>query len=258
MNNFQVVSFEDLNTKSNKVGFIHDKSATKTALVFAEDQKIGSYGTTPRINRDRMLAMLQCEPADESKLPDILQEYRNKLMNPVSFKKGECASLMDEGKLLTGRVIKGGKNRIVVAIENGNVDIEIDAGDCKPVQLPKATGAMANWEVGSYKIVNGHDDSTPYVADILHKGKKALISENDGWGGPDMVGLAKGIKPEVEHQFYDDLKAAINSAVGESENIHDTAGLWVKWDYYVRPSGELSFEDYLKKISDSVDALSAA
>lgn len=257
MNNFQVISFKCPDTKATKIGFIHDISSTKTKLIFLQGQDIRSYGTTPRIKREQMLTMLTCKPVDESKLDEGLKEFRSKLMNPASFKKGECASFMDEGKTVTGRVIKGGKGRIVVAINNGNTDVELEANDCKPVELPPSTGAMANWQVSNYRIVHGHDDSTPYVADILHKGKKALISENDGWGGPDMMSLAKGASRELEHQFGKDIMAAVKSATGSADAIPEPEGMWVIWDYFIRPCGEQTFEEHLAEFHESLKNMMA-
>ena len=256
MNNFQVVSFEGTD-KKQLIGFIHDSSATKTRVLFVEGNDIRFYATTPRINRDQMLRMLKCQPVDESQLHDDLKERRHQLMNPVTFKKGECASFEDEGKTVQGRVIKGGKNRIIIAINNGRTDIEINAIECKPVELPEVTGPMKDWEVGSYKIVRGHDDSIPYVADILHKGKKALIGENDGWGGSDMFSLGRGTKRAVLDQFYADLNESVKQATGTTDGIHEPEGLWVTWDYYVRPSGEQSFEEYLKDHHEAVSSMVA-
>lgn len=257
MNNFQAVSFVCPDTKTTKFGFIHDSSAYKTKLIFIEGQDVRSYGTTPRINREQMLTALKCEPVDESKLHKDLKEHRAMLMNPASFKKGECASFVDEGKTVQGRVIKGGKNRIVVAINNGNTDVEIHASNCKPVELPEVTGPMKDWEIGSYKIVHGHDDSIPYVADILHKGKKALIGENDGWGGDDTFSLGRGTKRAVLDQFYADLNESVKQATGTTDGIYQPEALWVTWDYYVRPSGEQSFEEYLKDHHDTVTSMVA-
>lgn len=249
MKNFQVVSFT-APKGGQKTGFLFEKSKSKTYLYFSDGEIIRYYQNDGRINREQLLTGLSCVIANDSSLPQALVDFRKELMNPASFKKGDVVSFNDDGKTVFGRVLKGGKNQILLALTD-SMDVEIPARSCKLANLPEVEGPMAGWQISNFKIVSGHDDSLPYTADALYNGKKAVFCSNDGWGGSDSFSLAKGAAGNSIDSFLSAVKASAKAATGDECPMSDMPGLWVTWDYFVRPTGK-SFESYIREMYEDV------
>lgn len=108
-----------------------------------------------------------------------------------------------------------------------------------PLVLDETKTPMDAYEVRGYRVVAGHDDSTPFVASIFRDGKKILSASDDGWGG----GSCYHGEPADEQKFYEDAQkwAAIN---GRKAPTGGSADLWVEWVVSRKPFGVMA-RDYL-------------
>jgi hypothetical protein len=238
---FAVVSLVRPKTSEKVFGFIEDVEGGKKTLVHHTEDR--HYHTNARIDRDALLKGLNCELASEGDLSAGMQRIRTRLMNPVSIKKGMVVSLNHQGKDVTARVLKGGRD-VTVALDMFKW-LRLDSVTVDPVENYPSEGPMAGYAVESYTIVSGHDDSTPFKANISLNGKVTLLVANDGWGGPDAFSPAKGSKPADEVAFYDSINQTVKEALDGRSDLSGMGDVWLAWDWYYRPTG-LSFKDYLR------------
>lgn len=245
--NFDVVSFVNPRTKTQQVGFVVVDSkpggVSRTRICF---DNACFFQTDARITASRLFEGLKCQEAEPEDLPAHTKAIFERAKRGFKFKKGMVVSIHDETEAAYGRVVKGGHGKIRVSLAPNDV-VEVSSWFVDEEALPRFDSPLDDYQVGGYQIVQGHDDSTPYVAKVLHKGKVIAHASDDGWGGGGLI------QPDMEApagafgQFMAiiDQEAAIAS---NSRRFYSSiADLWVYRDWYFRPTGQ-SFRQYIEEL----------
>lgn len=244
--NFDVVSFVNPHTKTRQVGFVVVDSkpgGPSQARIYFDNASF--FGTNGRFTASRMFERFKCEKADHESLPAHTKAIFERAKRGFKFKKGMVVSVHDESETVKGRVVKGGQGDIRVAIAPNEI-IEISSWFVDEQPLPRFDSPLDDYQVDGYRIVNGHDDSTPYVAKILHKGKVIAHASDDGWGGGGCIDP----DPKAPAKAFDQFIALIDQEVAVASNNREfyssMTDMWVYWDWYFRPTGQ-SFRQYIEE-----------
>jgi len=162
----------------------------------------------------------------------------------LKLKKGDRVEFISGRGLKYGVVFKGGAKNIKVILDGGRVQVrgDVSAFDKSDHPLPKdSDNVMDRWAVVGYKeLADPWGDGPAFSAAITLNGKKVIVVNNNGTGGPNMYHakskhLVDMLKKDAEkwHKLFSKHEAV------EPED------LWVEWFVLNRPYGVLA-KEYLK------------
>lgn len=243
-----LVQFSHPKTGDLTIGLVNSPTKRKFEILFMQGESIKLYRASAKHSVEFLVHTLRVSPLQKENkklVPKDLLERQQEFINPVKYAAGDIVSLECKGKTVSGRVQKGGV-RLQVAIDGGKLVVSGPASIATKIEYPiPGCETMKDWNIKSYRVIRGHDDSEPFDATICYKGKPVIHAGNDGWGGCNTYHLVKPEYRDLLEQFRKDANAWWKEATGaEPKQYSENEDLWIFYEWYVRPSG-ITPKDYL-------------